>query len=537
MTLHRMAPVELLLRAQLQELLDKGFIRPSTSPWGPPVLFAKKKDKTLRLCIDYRQLNRVTIKNRYPLLRIDDLFDQLRGARVYSKIDLRTGYHQLRVRDTDIPKTAFRTCYGHFEFIVMPFRLTNAPATFMDLMYRIFQPYLDQFVVVFMDDILIYSQSEWDHEYHLRIVLQLLRDHQLYAKFSKCEFCLTEVRFLGHVVSASEVSVDSEKVEAVMSWERPKSVFEIRSFLGLAGYYKRFIEDFSRIAAPMTRLTRKKVKFDWDNRCEEAFQELKRRLTSAPILIVPGWGQGYTVYCDASRARLGCVLMQFGRVVVYGSRQLKNHEQNYPTHDMELVTVIFALKIWCHYLYGEEFEVYSDHKSLKYIFTQRDLNMRQCRWMEFLEDYDFTLHYHPGKANVVADALSRKSRVALASIASWEWRMLETVVQSGLQYNEQTQGTLGGLVATPSLLSRVIEFQWQDAEIVSIRDRVQSGTSDEGWTVHIDGSLRYRGRVVVPHLTNLREEILREFHCSRFSVQPGGTKMYQDLRRQYYWSG
>ena len=198
---------------------------------------------------------------------------------------------------------------------------------------------------------------------------------------------------------------------------------------------------------------------------------------------------------------------------------------------MELTAVVFALKIWLHYLYGEEFEVYSDHKSLKYIFTQRDLNMRQRRWMEFLEDYDFTLHYHPGKENVVADALSRKSRRALASIASREWRMLKTMGQFGLQYREQTQGTLGSLVATPSLLSRVIDSQWQDAEKVSVRDRVQSSTSDEGWTVHADGSLRYRERVVVPQLTDLREEILWEFHCSRFSVHPGGTKMYQDLRR------
>ena len=222
MTPHRMAPVELQkLRVQLQELLDKGFIRPSTSPWGAPVLFAKKKGKTLRLCINYRQLNRVTIKNRYPLPRIDDLFDQLRGARVYSKIELCTGYHQLRVREVDIPKTAFRMCYGNFEFTVMPFGLMNAPAAFMDLMHRIFQPYLDQFVVVFVDGIFIYSQSEWEHKYHLRIVLQLLRDHQLYAKFSKCEFWLTKVRFLGHVVSASGMSVDLEKVEAVMGWERP----------------------------------------------------------------------------------------------------------------------------------------------------------------------------------------------------------------------------------------------------------------------------------------------------------------------------
>ena len=207
----------------------------------------------------------------------------------------------------------------------------------------------------------------------------------------------------------------------------------------------------------MTRLARKEVKFDWDVRCEETFQELKRRLTSAPILIVPNRGPGYTMYCDASRAGLGCVLMQSRRVLAYGSYQLKNHEKDYPTHDMELAAVVFALKIWRYYLYGEQFEVYSDHKSLKYIFTQRDLNMRQRRWMEFLEDYDFTWHYHPGKENVVADALNRKSRGVLASIAFREWRMLETVGQFGLQYHEQAQGTLGILVATPSLLSRVIE--------------------------------------------------------------------------------
>ena len=437
MTPHRMAPVELQeLRVQVQELLDKGFIRPSSSPWGTPVIFSKKKDKTLRLCIDYQQLNRVTIKNWYPLPRIDDLFDQLRGARVYSKIDLRTSYHQLRVRETDIPKTVFMTRYGHFEFTMMPFGLTNAPVAFMDLMHRVYQPYLDQFVVVFVDEILIYSQSEWEHVYYLRIVLQLLRDHQLYVKFSKCVFWLTEVRFLGHVVSASGVSVDPEKVEAMMSWERPKSVFEIRSFLGLARYYRRFIDDFSRLAAPMTSLTRKEVKFDWDDRCEEAFQELKMRLTTAPILIVSDRGHGYTVYCDSSRAGLGCVLKQFGRVVAYGSHQIKNHEQNCPTPDMELAVVVFALKIWRHYLYGEQFEVYSDHKSLKYILTQRDLNMGQRKWMEFLEDYDFTLHYHPGTENVVADPLSQKSRGALASIASREWRMLQTVGQFRLQYNE-----------------------------------------------------------------------------------------------------
>ena len=261
----------------------------------------------------------------------------------------------------------------------MPFGLTNALTAFMDLMHRVFQPYLDQFIVVFVDDILIYYQSEEEHEDQLWIVLQAFKDHQLYAKFSKCEFWLTEVRFLGHVMSASSVSVDPEKVDAVMSWDRPKSVFEIRSFLGLVRYYRRFIENFSQLAAPMIRLTWKGVKFEWDDLCEKAFQELKMRLTSAPTLIVPEQGQRYMVYCDASRDGLRCVSMQSRRVVAYGSRNLKNHEQNYPTLDLELAVIVFALKIWRHYLYGEHFIVILDHKSLRYIFTHRDLNMRQCR--------------------------------------------------------------------------------------------------------------------------------------------------------------
>ena len=244
-----------------------------------------------------------------------------------------------------------------------------------------------------------------------------------------------------------------------MSWERPKSVFEILSFLGLAGYCRKFIEDFSRLAAPMTRLTRNEVKFEWDDLCERAFQELKRRLTLAPIMIVPDRGPMFIVYCDSSKDGLGCVLMQSGRVVAYGSRKLKNHEQNFPMHDMELAAIAFALKILHHYLYGKQFEVFSDHKSLKYIFTQRDLNMRQRRWMEYLEDYDFTLHYHPGKANMVADALSRKSRGVLVSIASREWHILKTIGLFGLQYSDQAQRDIGSLVAMPSLLRRVIESQ------------------------------------------------------------------------------
>src|SRR4051812_37541361 len=261
--------------------------------------------------------------------RIDDLFDQLKGAKYFSKIDLRTGYHQLRVREDDIPKTSFRTRYGYYEFLVMPFGLTNAPAVFMDLMNRINEPYLDKFIVVFVDDILIYSPTEKEHEEHLRIALQVLRENKLYAKYSKCEFWMKEVKFLGHVVSEEGISVDPSKIEAVTTWKRPRNVFEIRSFLGLAGYYRRFVKDFSKLAAPLTQLTRKRVKSEWSDKCEDSFEKLKHRLTSAPILIIPERGLGYTVTCDASILGLGCFFVQEGKVVAYGSRQLEDHERNY----------------------------------------------------------------------------------------------------------------------------------------------------------------------------------------------------------------
>ena len=256
----------------MQDLLSKGFIRPSVSPWGAPVLFVKKKDGTMRMCIDYRQLNKVTVKNKYPLPRIDDLFDQLQGASLFSKIDLRSGYHQLKIRASDIPKTAFRTRYKHYEFLVMSFGLTNAPAAFMELMNGVFQPYLDSFVIVFIDDILVYSKTEEDHVRHLRIVLHRLREEKLYAKFSKCEFWLTSVTFLGHVVSKEGIRVDPAKIEAVRGWTRPTSPTEIRSFVGLAGYYRRFVQSFSTIVAPLTRLTRQDVGFQWSDECEECFK-------------------------------------------------------------------------------------------------------------------------------------------------------------------------------------------------------------------------------------------------------------------------
>jgi hypothetical protein len=274
---YKMASSELKeLKEQLQEFLGKGFIRPSISPWGASVLFVKKKDGSMRMCIDYQELNKVMIKNRYPLSRIDDLLDQLQGAQVFSKVDLRSGYHQVRVKEEDIPKTAFRTRYGHHEFLVMSFRLTNKSAVFMDTMNKVFHDYLDQFTVVFIDDILIYSKMLEEHEEHLWKVLERLRSEKLYAKLEKCEFWLDSVSFLGHVISGKGVAVDQEKVKAVVEWTRPTSVFEIRSFLGLAGYYRRFIEGFSKLSGSLTALIRKNAHFFWTDECEQCFQELKR---------------------------------------------------------------------------------------------------------------------------------------------------------------------------------------------------------------------------------------------------------------------
>ncbi|GJY07249.1 putative reverse transcriptase domain-containing protein [Tanacetum coccineum] len=312
---YRLAPSEMKeLSNQLQELLEKGFIRPSSSPWGAPVLFVKKKDGSFRMCIDYRKLNKLTIKNQYPLPRIDDLFDQLQGSSVYSKIDLRSGYHQLRIREEDIPITTFRTRYGHYEFQVMPFGLTNAPAVFMDLMNRVCKPYLDKFVIVFIDDILIYSKNKEEHGKHLKTILNLLRGEKLYAKFSKCDFWLDSVQFLGHVIDSNGVHVDPAKIEAIKNWAAPTTPTECG-------------EDE-----------------------EEAFQTLKLKLYSAPILSLPEGSEDFVVYCDASPKGFGVVLMQREKVIAYASRQLRKNEENYTTHDLELGVVVFALRLWRHYL-------------------------------------------------------------------------------------------------------------------------------------------------------------------------------------------
>ncbi|GJW66730.1 putative nucleotidyltransferase, ribonuclease H [Tanacetum coccineum] len=508
---YRLAPSEMQeLSDQLQELADRGFIRPSTSPWGAPVLFVKKKDGSFRMCIDYQELNKLTVKNRYPLPRIDDLFDQLQGSSTYSKIDLRSGYHQLRVRDEDIPKTAFRTRYGHYEFQVMPFGLTNAPAVFMDLMNRVCKPYLDKFVIVFIDDILIYSRNKEEHENHLRIILELLKKEKLYAKFSKCDFWISIMQLLGHVIDNQGIHVDPAKIEAVKDWESPTTPTEIRQFLGLAGYYQRFIEGFSKIANPLTEITQKKKKYTWGENQELTFQLLKQKLCEALILALPERNDDFVVYCDASHQGLGAVLMQREKVIAYASRQLKPNEENYTTHDLELGAVVFALKIWRHYLYGTKCTVFTDHKSLQHILDQKELNMRQRRWLELLADYDCEIRYHPGKANVVADALSRKERIKPLRVRS--------------------------LVMTlhPKLPSQILEAQTEAIKEENIKAENLRGM-DKAFEVRPDGTRCIKNRSWLPLFGNLRDLIMHESHKSKYSIHPGSDKMYQDLKKLYWW--
>ncbi|GJT16738.1 putative reverse transcriptase domain-containing protein [Tanacetum coccineum] len=450
---YRLAPSEMEeLSGQLKELQDKGFIRPSSSPWGVPVLFVRKNDGSFRMCIDYREMNKLTVKNRYPLPRIDDLFDQLQGSQFFLKIDLRSGYHQLRVHKDDIPKTAFRTRYGHFEFTVMPFGLTNAPTIFMDLMNRVCRPYLDKFVIVFIDDILIYSKTQEDHVEHLRLVLGLLKREKLYAKFSKYEFWLREVQFFGHVIN------------------------------GLDGYYRRFIENFSKIAKSLTILTQKCKTFDWGEEQELVFQTLKDKLCNAPVLALPDGPKDFVEYCDASEIGLGCVLMQRSKVIAYASKQLKIYEKNYTTQDLELGAVVFALKIWRHYMYGTKSVIYTDHKSLQHIFSQKKLNKQQRRWIELFSDYHCEIRYHPCKANVVADDLSRKERVKPKRV-----RAMNMILQS-------------------SIKDRILTAQ---KEVVDEFVGLQKGDA--------------------------RTLIMDEAHKSKYSVHPGADKMYYDLRDRYWW--
>ncbi|CAA0824502.1 Uncharacterized mitochondrial protein AtMg00860, partial [Striga hermonthica] len=475
-----------LIEVEVNKLIEVGFIREVKYPtWISSIVPVRKKNGQVRVCVDFRDLNEACPKDDFPLPITELMIDATMGHEALSFMDGSSGYNQIRMSPRDEELTAFRTPKGIYCYKVMPFGLKNAGATYQRAMQRIFDDMLHKsmFVIVFIDDILIYSKSQKEHEEHLRVVLETLRQEKLFAKFSKCEFWLQRVFFLGHVITQAGIEVDPSKVSAIQNWSTPRSPSEVRSFLSLAGYYRRFIEGFSKFALPLSQLTRKSVKFEWTDRCESSFQELKRRLIAAPVLTIPDPSRSFTIFSDASRQGLGCVLMQDGQVVAYASRQLKPHEQNYPTHDLELAAVVHALKIWRHYLYGGHCEIFTDHKSLQYIFTQKELNMRQRRWLELVKDYDCSIQYRLGKANVVADVLSRKVRGDLTYVITQQNPLIQEFARMQLQaidalpiaVSGSTSASVSAMQLQPTLRERIRREQASDEFVRVMEAKVRAG--------------------------------------------------------------
>ncbi|XP_038973404.1 uncharacterized protein LOC103699041 [Phoenix dactylifera] len=485
----------------VKELLDSGLIRPSKSPFSSQVLLIKKADGTWRFCIDYRALNNITIKDNYPIPVIDELLDELHGAKFYSKLDLRSGYHQIRVQEDDIPKTAFRTHEGHYKFVVMPFGLTNAPATFQSLMNDLFRPYLRQFILVFFDDILVYSKSWEDHLTHLHLVLTILSSHQLFAKESKCHFGVQQVKYLGHIITEDGVSVDPDKVQAVVAWPTPTTAKEVRGFLGLAGYYRKFIRNFGTMAAPMTKLLTKE-KFHWSEEAETAFNQLKQALTTPPTLCLPDFSQTFVVECDASGAGIGAVLTQHNKPIAYFSEALKGTALTLSTYEKEMLAIVKAIRKWRPYLLEKPFTVRTDHKSLKYLLEQRITTPAQTRWLPKLLGYDYTIEYKKGPKNQAADSLSRIGEVQFLSIsvphADW-WPKLQMEVQQDPFY-----ASLASKNASHKLI---------------LRDGV--------WFQH--------GRVFLSPTSTLIPLILADSHSSPIGGHFGTHKTLYRIRQSFIW--
>ncbi|GJP48243.1 hypothetical protein CLOM_g7544 [Closterium sp. NIES-68] len=503
---YRLSPTELTdMKKQIEYLLAKGLIRPSTSPYGAPVLFTPKPDGSLRMCIDYRALNKQTIKNKYPIPRIDDLLDQLRGATVFSKLDLRSGYWQIRMADNSIHKTAFRTRYGSYEYLVMPFGLTNAPATFQAEMNHILRPLLDECVVVYLDDILIYSRDMKQHVEHLRRVFEILRRERFYVKLSKSEFALEKVQFLGHLVSAQGVHVDPKKIEAVRTWKTPENVKELQQFLGFANYYNRFVPQYAKLAAPLTNLLKKNTPYKWETKHQEAVEQLKQALTSAPVLILPDPERDYVIEADASDQAVGAVLMQDQenglQPIAYLSKKLHGAELNYPIHDKEALAIIIAFKAWRCYLEGRKTTVYTDHCSLKYLKTQPNLSRRQVRWIDFLEThFHYDIVYKPGHTNK-ADALSRPAHVAAIQVEGMN-PLLKGLFTHGYAIDPEIP-----------LAEKRHLLQW-------------------------DSDIAYRKgstKIWVPNYPPLRQLLLEEYHDVLYAGHFGSNKTLTGIAKHYYW--
>ncbi|KAK1595938.1 hypothetical protein QYE76_017391 [Lolium multiflorum] len=492
------------IQRQIQDLLAKGYVRESLSPCAVPVILVPKPDETQRMCMDCRPINAITVRYRHPIPRLDDMLDELSGATIFSKIDLRSGYHQIRMAIGDEWKTAFKTKLGLYEWLVMPFGLSNAPSTFMRLMNHILRPLIGKSVVVYFDDILIYSKNLEDHVQHVREVLCILRHEKLYANLPKCTFAQNKLVFLGFVVSANGIEVDSSKVEAIHNWPTPTNVGQVRSFHGLAGFYRRFVKDFSTIACPLNELTKKNVPFVWGNAQQKAFDELKKRLTEAPLLALPDFAKTFEIECDASGLGIGGVLMQNGKPVAYYSEKLDGARLNYPIYDKELYALVRVLEVWQHYLWPKEFIIHSDHESLKYLKSQQTLNKRHAKWVEFIESFPYVIKYKRGKDNVVADALSRKLTLLLTRL-DFHVLGLDEIKE---QYASDT--FFGPIFAKCSIEKGIDDF-------------------------YLHQGFLFKGNKLCVPMSSLRLLLLQESHGGGLMGHFGREKTYAMLSTHYYW--
>ncbi len=514
---YRMSPLELQeVQRQLEDYLAKGWIRPSTSPFGAPILFVRKKDGSLRMCCDHRGLNSLTIKNRYPLPRIDELLDQLHGARIFSALDLWSGYHQVRIHPDDIHKTAFRTRYGHYEFTVLPFGLTNAPATFMQLMNDVLRPFLDKFVVVYLDDILIYSKSPEEHLQHLDQVFAVLQAHKLQVKLKKCAFGKSSIDFLGYLVTAEGIKPHQNKVAAVVNWPPPTNPHEVQSFLGFVGFTRRFIQDYSAISAPLTDLTSKTAQFDTlPAPALAAFHQLKQAVTSAPTLVLPviGHDATFTLYTNASGTAVSAVLAQDQGMglqpIAFESRKLNVHERNYGIPDLELLAIVHALRVYRCYLEGcKHFTVLTDHDTLKRFMQQKDLTGRKARWQELISPFapNMSIEWRKGKLNW-ADALTRLPEPSPAIVAT------------------TTTATVTTLSPDPVFLQRV-QAAYADDPLYAKPPKF----------VTQQGQYYYVGsRLCIPKSRALRLQILTESHDAPLAGHLGHNKTLSSVAERFWW--